>query len=669
MLVDVEAGRLSSVRGDPENPDSRGFLCIRGQASREIIGNSKRLLFPQIRDRRSDDAWRRVSWDEALELIVARMQSAGRLAVGFWQGHGSSANNYGTRIAHQLTRRFANLYGCQWWNPTIICWGLGAFGVGLTGPLETNTKEDMGAHANLILLWGANLASQPNTARYIAAAKRRGAWIATIDVRHTEAGAQSHEVVVIRPGTDTALALSMMHVIISQGLYDRGFVEEHTVGFDRLAAHVTTYSPAWASSETGLAADRIIALAQRYATTRPAMILLGGSSMHKGPNGWQGGRAVACLPALTGNLGVPGGGIGPRHGAASNGQALANITAMARRPPGRYVPNQMPRITEALLDRSVRVLFLLGTDMLSSFADADRVAEGLAGADLVVSHDLFLNDTARRFADVVLPATAWLEELGCKSTNTHLYLMPKVLEPPGEARSSTWILRDLARRLDLAEFFPWDTDEGPIDALLDHPATGRATVGALRAEGGIRALRISHVAHPDLTFPTPSQKVEFYSERAKALGLPALPVYTPVAAPARYPLTFSQGRTLTHFHGFYDHGRALPTLARIDPRPELWISPADAADRGLEDSAPIRIFNGRGEFRAYAYVTGRVPAGIVWMRDGWTGINRLTSGAAAIPDDAVDAFDFSAGQAGFDAMVEVEREDRAAPPGQISPRP
>ncbi len=653
MLVDVDDGRLVGVKGDPENPDSQGFLCVRGRASREIIDNPKRLLFPLIRDRRTDDAWRRASWGETFELVVARMQSVGRGAVGLWQGHGHFANNYGTRIASQLLRRFANLYGCQWWHPAMICWGLGGFGIGLTGPLETNTKEDMGAHANLILLWGANLASQPNTARHLAAARRRGAWVAAIDVRRTEAAAHADEVFLIRPGTDAALALALMHVIVGEGLHDATFVGAHTVGFDRLAEHTRTYPPEWAAQETGLAADRIVALARRYATTRPAMILLGGSSMHKGANGWQGARAVSCLPALTGNLGVPGGGLGPRHGSASHGQGLGDITAAARRPPGRYVPNQMSRITEALLDGRVRVLFLLGTDMLSSFADAGRVAGGLARTDLIVSHDLFMNDTARRFADVVLPATAWLEELGCKSTNTHVYLMPKILDPPGEARSLTWVLRELARRLDLADFFPWETDEGPIDALLDHPATGRATVAALRAEGGIRALRISHVAHPDLVFPTPSGKVEFYSERAESLGLPALPVYAPLPASGRYPLSFRQGRTLTHFHGFYDHGQALPTLSRLDPEPELWVSPADAAARGLENGAPIRIFNDRGEFEARAHVTDRVPPGTVWMRDGWHGLNRLTSGVPSIPDEAVDVFGFSAGQAAFDAMVEV----------------
>jgi anaerobic selenocysteine-containing dehydrogenase len=656
MLAEVEDGRLIGVKGDPENPDSRGFLCIRGQASREIIDNAKRLLTPLVRDRRTDAAWRRVSWDEAFDLVVKRMQSAGREAVGLWQGHGHFANNYGTRIASQLLRRFANFYGCQWWHPAMICWGLGGFGIGLTGPIETNTKEDMGAHANLILLWGANLASQPNTGRHLAAARRRGAWVVTIDVRHTEAAAQSNEVFVIRPGTDAALALGMMHVLVGEGLHHREFVEANAIGFERLREHVKAYPPEWAARETGLDADRIVALARRYGTARPSMILLGGSSMHKGANGWQGARAVACLPALTGNLGIPGGGFGPRHGGASHGQALGNITAMERRAAGRYVPNQMARITEALLDGSVRVLFLLGTDMLSSFADAEHLAEGLARTDLIVSHDLFMNDTARRFADVVLPATAWLEELGCKSTNTHLYLMPQVLEPPGEARSITWMLRELGRRLGLAGFFPWETDEGPIDALLDHPATGSATVAALRAEGGIRALRISHVAHPDLSFPTPSRKIEFYSERAKSLGLPALPVYAPLPVSDRYPLIFRQGRTLTRFHSFYDHGQALPTLARLDPEPTLWISPADAAARDLEDGAPIRIFNDRGEFHARAYVTDRIGPGAVWMRDGWAGLNRLTSGVPVIPDGAVDAFDFSAGQAAFDAMVEVMRE-------------
>ena len=256
---------------------------------------------------------------------------------------------------------------------------------------------------------------------------------------------------------------------------------------------------------------------------------------------------------------------------------------------------------------------------------------------------------------MVLPATAWLEELGAKSTNTHLYLMPRVLEPPGECRSPMWLLRELARRLDVADFFPWSSDEGPIDEILRHPATGHATVAALAAEGGIRPLRVSHVAYPDHVFATPSGKVEFYSERALALGLPALPVHQDLPDSPGYPLVFRQGRTLTHFHSFYDHGRALPTLAAADPEPVLWIAPDDAASRAVADGDAIRIWNARGEFRARARVTSRIPAGTVWMRDGWEGVNTLTSGAPVLPDAAVDVFAFSGGQASFDAMVEVAR--------------
>src|SRR5260370_2029806 len=146
--------------------------------------------------------------------------------------------------------------------------------------------------------------------------------------------------------------------------------------------------------------------------------------MHKGSNGRKGGRAVACLPALTGNLGVAGGGLGPRHGSSSHGQALMGIIAAEQRPPGHYIPNQMSRITQALLDEKVRVLLLFGTDMLSSFADSERVAEGLGRTDLCVSYDLFLNDTARRFADLFLPRPSCLEEIASNSTNTHLYFMP-----------------------------------------------------------------------------------------------------------------------------------------------------------------------------------------------------------------------------------------------------
>src|SRR3954465_15692909 len=400
ILGDVEDGQLLRVRGDPDNPDSRGFLCIRGQAAREIIGNPQRLLYPLRRTARSG-TWQRVGWDDALDLVAERARSVGPSAVGTWSGHGFFVKDYGTPLSSELLRRFWNLYGCNWWSPTVICWGLGAFGLGLTGVLRVNTKEDMGEHSALVLLWGANLASQPLTARHVVAARRRGAHVVTIDVRRTEASAQSHDPLLIRPGADAALALGMMHVIVSERLYDAEFVASHTVGFDALAAHVAKHECGGAAGATGLDEARIVDLARRYASTRPAMILLGGSSMHKGAEGWQSARAVSCLPALTGNLGISGGGMGPRHAAMAHGQGLSSIAARERRPPGEDVPNQMSRITEALEDESVRMLLLFGTGMVSSLAAAPRVGAALDRLDLLASYDLFMHDTARRHAGLV----------------------------------------------------------------------------------------------------------------------------------------------------------------------------------------------------------------------------------------------------------------------------
>lgn len=654
MLAEVQDGKLLSVAGDKDNPDSKGFLCVRGQASREVVDNPARLLYPLMRDRRSDEL-RRATWDDAFERIVAGMHNP--QAVGIWPGHGTFTTNYGTRVSAQLMARFANFHGSNFWNPAMICWGLGAFGLGLTGMLETNTKEDMGEHSDFILLWAANLTSQPNTARHLLAAKKRGACIVTIDVRKTEAAAKSDEVLIIRPGSDTALALAMIHVICAENLHDPGFVREHTVGFEQLVEHVRPYTPQWAAGITGIEAERIADLARRYARSRPAMIVLGGSSMHKGANGWQASRAIACLPGLTGNVGIPGGGFGPRHGSGAHGRGLSSIVEPQRRKHPQAIPNQMSAVAAALRDGQIETLLLMGTNMLSSFADAEEVAHGLERTKLVVSYDLFLNDTARRFADVVLPGTAWLEEVGCKMTHTHLYLMEKALVPVGETRSFHSVITELAQRLDLEGFDPWSSEEAVFDAILDHPCTGHATVAALRAEGGIRALNISHVANPTLDFDTPSRKIEFYSEQAERLGLPSLPIYIENESPRpggkSYSLTLTQGRTMAHFHGFYNNGQALPTLAKRETEPALWISPGDAETRNLADGAAVRVFNERGELKARARVTERIPDGTVWMRDGWPGLNTLTSGAAVLPDAAVDLFEFAAGQAAFDALVEV----------------
>ena len=654
MKVEVEDGEVIQITGDPDNPDSQGYLCMRGGAAHEIVGNPDRLSKPMIRTERGSDSWREASWDEALDLIADRMQAAGPQAVGMWQGHGNAVNDYGTGVKRGQMERFANLYGCQHWNPAMICWGMGGFGLGLTGALETSTKEDMGDNSDMIVLWGANTVSQANTMRHVDRAKRRGARIVAVDIRRTEVSALADDVLLVRPGSDAALALAMMHVIVAENLWDREFVNQHTVGFDELRDHLSGFTPEWAAKQTGLDAGQITALAIAYAKTQPAMIVVGGSSLHKGDNQWQAARAISCLPALTGNLGRPGGGIGPRHGARSHGAGFADITAGDRRPPGDYVPNQLEAITESLESGQVKVLLTLGSNMLSSFPDTNRMREAMAKTDLVVACDIFPNQTIREVADIVLPGTIWLEEIGIKATNTHVYLSDKALQPASGVRPLYTIYKELAQRLDIPNVYPWQDQEAAIDAVLDHPGTGHATVAEMRRNGGRAPLNISPVAYPTLEFSTPSGKIEFRSDRAAAMGLPALPEPS-AAAESGFPLTFAHGRTFAHFHSFYDHARALPTLAAREQAPELWLAPTDATERGIGNGDAIRMYNDAGEFFAKAKVLNRIPGGTVWMRDGWPGLNALTESRSVLPDAALTAFPFSVGQSSYAAHIEVEK--------------
>ncbi|MEM7544561.1 MAG: molybdopterin-dependent oxidoreductase [Pseudomonadota bacterium] len=653
MKVTLEGDELVSIEGNEDHPDSQGFLCMRGNAAHEIVGNPARILHPLIRVARGRDEWHRASWEEAMDLIATRMDAAGAQRVGFWQGHGNAVNDYHIGLKRGLVERFANLWGAQTWNPAMICWGLGGFGFGITGILETTTKEDISACSDLVILWGANSASQANTTKHIAAARQRGARIVCIDVRRTEMMALAHEKILIRPGTDAALALAMMQVIIAEGLVDDAFIAAHTEGFDELAAHVADLTPDWAAAETGVAAEVIAALARDYATRKPGVIIAGGSSLHKGGNTWAAARAISCLPALVGNLGKPGTGFGPRHGARSHGAGVNDISAADRRPPGRYIPNQMEAIIAGLEDGAINLFLSFGSNVLSCFPDANRMRAALAKTDLVVLYDLFMSQSAREVADVILPSTIWLEELGAKATNTHVYLSDRALPIAGEARPLHRVMLDLGARLGVDDIYPWADEEAALNAVLDHPATGRVTVASLRENGGMAAFRISPHAYPTHEYPTPSGKVEFASDRAGAMGLPRLPTW--VAAEGDYPLSLAQGRTWAHFHGFYDHARALPSLAAKEPQPQLWLSPGDASARRVGDGDPIRMFNERGTFTAAARVTRQMPDGAVWIHDGWPGLNALTDGAAVLPEAALDAFPFSVGQSNYGAWVEVAR--------------
>ena len=660
MTVEVEGNKLLSLKGDRHNPDSRGFLCIRGRATSEIFENPKRLLHPLRRvGERGEDKWEPCSWDEAYAMIVDAIKQTQPERVGLWRGHGIGTTG---PTGNTLVSRFGSLGGFQQWTTSIVCWAMGGYGLGLTGTLKTNTKEDMAANSRTIVLWGATLASQPDLAPHLVEARKRGAYIIHIDTRRTEASRHADEVFLLPPGTDAALALAIAHIIVQEELYDRAFIDRYTLGFAQFATHVQQYTPEWAAAITGIEPERIRALARRYATQSPAMIVLGGSSMFKHQHGWESARAISCLPALTGQLGIAGGGLGPRHGASPESTGYADVLGdITRKMPDEVaIPSHMTTMTEAFIRNQIDVLLLLGSNMLSSFADTNDLARGLAQIKLIVSYDLFLNATARQCADLVLPATAWLEDLGLKQTATHIYLMERALTPAGECRSIITLLRELAQRLNIANVFPWQDEEDYVNAFLmaQKMETGEPlTVEVLRQRGGYwQKNGLSHIAYQKHSFPTPSKKIEFWSERAQLAGLSPLPSYS-VPQGDEYPLRFCQGRTLTAFHSFFDEGQALPTLAKANTGPQLWIHPQDAQKRQVKTDTPIVIFNRRGRFEAKAYVTDAILPGVVWMRDGWVDINRVTSGAPTVSLAAHTIVPgIPGGQAAYDAWGEVSKK-------------
>ncbi|GCE31102.1 molybdopterin oxidoreductase [Dictyobacter alpinus] len=657
MTVEVEDNKLIAIKGDKHNPDSQGFLCIRGQASAEIFDNPKRLLQPLRRvGARGEDRWEPCSWEDAYTLIVDAIQQTQPERVGLWRGHGIGTNG---PLGGVLLSRLGLLGGYQQWITAIVCWAMGGYGLGLTGALKTNTKQDMAANSRTIILWGATLASQPDLAPHLIAARKRGAHVIQIDTRRTEVSRHCDEIFLLPPGSDAALALAIAHVILQEGLHDQDFIDRYTQGFAEFKAHLQQYTPEWATQITGIEPERIRELARRYATDKPAVIVLGGSSMFKHQHGWEPARAIACLPALTGQFGIAGGGLGQRHGASPEGTGYADVLAdaMPALPDEAAIPSHMTSISKALANGQLDVLLLFGSNMLSSFSDANELARGLAQIKLIVSYDLFMNATARRFADLILPATAWLEGIGLKQTATHIYLMQQALTPAGECRNLITVLRELAQKLNIPNFFPWQDEDDYVNALLAGQKTADGeplTIAELQRQGGYwQKNGLSHIAYQGHNFQTPSQKIEFWSERARQAGIAPLPSYTEPAG-SEYPLRFCQGRTLTAFHSFFDEGQALPTLARANPAPELWLHPQDALQRGITDGSAIQISNQRGQFEARAHVTDDVLQGVVWMRDGWSGINRVTSGDPIVSIEANTIVPgIPGGQAAYDAWVEV----------------
>src|SRR5580700_8564992 len=526
VLVSIDdQGKATRLRGDPAHPVTRGFLCGKVARYLEREYHPDRLLYPLRRTgAKGAGRFARVAWDEALDEIAVRLKA---IAAEFGPESilpYSYAGTMGLLNGAGMDRRFFHRLGASRLDRT-ICSSAGGAGLADSLGFKYGTEPEQFRHSRLIIAWGANvLGTNVHLWPFIVEARRNGARFYTIDPRRNRTGAAADKHFFINPGSDTALALGMMHVIIGEKLHDADYIARHTSGFAELAERVQEYPPERAAALTGIAKDEIVALAREYATTRPAAIRLN-YGVQRSERGSMAVRTIALLPALTGSWKEVGGGLQRCTSQAFHlNRAGLERPDLQRRALGREARMlNMSSLGEALNDVNdppVKALVVYNSNPAAIAPNQNAVRRGLQRGDLfTVVLEQFQTDTAD-YADFVLPATTFLEHTDLYLAYGHYYLQlaRPALAPPGEARSNVEVFRALAERMGFDDACFADSDDDMIRTLLDseHPFVHGITLEELEREHSVR-LRVAHNGDPFLPFAnggfgTASGKCEFHAE-------------------------------------------------------------------------------------------------------------------------------------------------------------
>lgn len=629
LRVTVSDGRAVKIEGDPDHPTTRGVLCTKVARYLERTYSDQRVLHPLRRiGSKGQGRFERIGWDEALDTIASRFKEIAASADGPQAiVPYSYAGTMGLLQYGSMDRRFFHRLGASLLDRT-ICATAGKAGYAATVGASIGTDLEQFENSRLILVWGSNpVVSNLHLWSRVQEAKRRGARLIAIDPYRSQTAEKCHEHLALLPGTDAALALGMMHVLITEDLLDHDYIARYTLGFDALEQRVRDYPPARVASITGLPEAQIVALARDYGTIEPAVIRLNyGMQRHAG--GGMAIRTVACLPALVGAWRHPAGGAL----LSSSGTYPVNTPALERpdliwnRP--RTI--NMSTIGDALLeadDPPIRALFVYNSNPVAVAPQSGKVVAGFSREDLFcVVHDVFLTDTAD-YADIVLPATTQLEHLDVHSSYGHLYALANnpAIAPVGEAKPNTEVFRLLAARMGFDDPCFAETDESmAANAFIaDHPRSAGIDWATLKVQGWQR-LNVPSPFAPFAqgNFATPSGKCEFYSESLRRQGLDPLPTYTPprecvASDPAlarRYPLAMLSPPARNALNSTFG---GLPVFLETEKTPWLDIHADDAAQRGIENGSKVRVFNDRGAFVVTARVTDRTRSGVVVAPSIW----------------------------------------------------
>jgi anaerobic selenocysteine-containing dehydrogenase len=664
------------VAGDPDHPFTKGFLCAKVNRYLDRTYHRDRLLYPLRRiGAKGSGRFGRIGWDEAVEEIVERLTNIAGSADGPQAILPYSyAGTMGLIQGSSVDRRFFHSLGASKLDRT-ICSMAGTIGMRMTVGANIGADAEGIPESDLVLLWGTNtLTSNPHMWPFVRAARERGAAIIAIDPIRTRTADQCDEWLGIRPGTDAALALGMMHVIFDLGLEDRDYLARHTLGAEELRERTREYPPEVVSRITGLPPDTIISLATRFGRARAAFIRVNyGLQRHYG--GGMAVRTIACLPAVTGHWRRVGGGVQ----LSTSANFRFNNAALERpdvSPPVRTI--NMIRLGEALTCEDagvggppVRALVVYNSNPAAVAPDLGAVRRGLAREDLftvVLEH--FQTDTAD-WADIVLPATTQLEHWDVHLAYGHHYatLNRPSIEPLGECKPNSEIFRLLGRRMDLPGDLFADDDLALIRQALSGSRPGEPphermrgiTLDALLEHGWVRLnVPRPYLPYADGAFSTPSGKCELYSERLRDMGLDPLPTFLapyehPESVPAlaaRFPLTLISSPR----HQFLNTTFVNVESLRGRSEPECVIHPDDAALRGIAEGARVVVHNDRGEFVAAARVADSVRRGVVWAPSIWWSKLAL-DGRNANDTTSQRETDMGHGPVFYDNLVEVSLAD------------
>lgn len=635
MLVTVKNGVATEVKGDPDHPNTAGALCTKVSRYVERTYHAERLLYPQKRiGRKGEGKFARISWDEALDIIATKLKTIADkdpLAILPY----SYAGTMGFVQGESMSMRFFNKIGASDLDRT-ICASAGSVGYKYTIGAKIGTDTEQFEYAKLIIIWGSNpIASNLHFWVKVQEAKRKGAIIIAIDPYRSLTAEKCHQHIDLLPGTDAALALGLMHVLIRDDYLDHDYIKNHTLGFDQLAARVKTWTPETTAKICGIKPEVVEQLAQLYGTTAmrgEAVAIRLSYGLQRTHGGGMAVRNVACLPALVGAWRHPAGGV-----LLSSGDSFPKRADRLERPELRSTSQarrliNMSTIGDDLLKptskefgSAIQAVIVYNSNPIAVAPESSQVARGFAREDLftvVLEH--FQTDTAD-YADILLPATTQLEHTDIHATYGHLYMMANnpAIAPLGESKSNSEFFRLLAARMGFDDTCFSETDDEIAAQAFDvKDQRAKNFDWASLKKTGWQKLNMPDAPFAQGGFPTASGKCEFFSAQMQADGLDPLPSYIPpyeskASTPELaqvYPLAMISPPARNFLNTTFVN---VMSLRGTEGEPYLDIHPHDAEIRNIVDGDMVRAFNDRGSMLMKARVTDKAREGMVVALSIW----------------------------------------------------